>query len=127
MRLSLWRLAAQGVPAQAPEDQIISHTITFPSADWAERVKTEVIEPVRYREPGSQEVRDDEFSVSKWTLVEPFSYDAKGIGQVELRQLLDGSFRILQGWSAESRARDGVEALRAHNRYWPDGRHLDEA
>jgi class 3 adenylate cyclase len=110
------------VPARAPEGQLVSHTITFPSNEWGERAKSEVIEPVRRRDPETGVVEDDEFSVEKWNLVDPFTQHVKGLGEVELRQLLDESFRIIQGWSVEGRAREGVESLRQHNRYWPDGR-----
>ncbi len=112
-----------GVPGQVGEDKIVSHTITFPSGEWGKRAKEEVIEPVRYRDPETGDVEDHDSSVQKWQLVEPFDFDAKGIGAVRLRQLLDHSFRIIQGWSVEGRSREGVEDLRKHNRYWPDGRH----
>jgi class 3 adenylate cyclase len=114
-----------GVPAQISEGKIVSHTITFPTVEWGERAKEDVIAPVRYRDPDTKEVHDDQSSVKKWLLVEPFDFDAKGIGRVKLRQLLDESFRIIQGWSVEDRAREGVESLRQHNRYWPDGRHSE--
>jgi hypothetical protein len=81
-----------GVPAQISEDKIVSHTVTFPAAEWGARAKEDVIEPVRYRDPETKEVHDDESSVQKWRLVEPFDFDAKGIGRVGLRQLLDESF-----------------------------------
>lgn len=112
-----------GVPPQVSDDEIVSHTITFPAAEWGQRTKGNVVEPVRYRDPETREVRDERASVDKWRLIDPFSFDAKGIGAVELRQLVDTSFRIIQGWSVEGRAREGVEALREHNRYWPGGRH----
>lgn len=60
--------------------------------------------------------------MEKWRLVEPFEFDAKGIGRVKLQQLLDERFRIIQRWSVKDRAREGVASLRQHNRYWPDGR-----
>lgn len=112
-----------GVPAQIGEDKIVSHTITFPADEWSERVKEQAIEPVRVRDPETGEIEEDDSASQKWLLTDPFAYEAKGIGAVRLRQLLDQSFRIIQGWSAESRARDAVEELRKHNRYWPDGRH----
>jgi class 3 adenylate cyclase len=111
-----------GVPAQVPEDEFVSHTITFPSEEWGERTMSDVIEPVRYRNPETREVEDEESSVQKWNLLDPFSYEVKGLGQVDLRQLIDKSFRIIQGWSVEDRAREGVESLRQRNRYWPEGR-----
>lgn len=113
-----------GVPAQNPEDEPVSHVITFPAAEWGVRAKGDVIEPERYRDPDTEEVRDNPASVDKWELVDSFAYEAKGIGRVELRQLLDNSFR-LNTFTIEDRAREGVRELRDHNRYWPTGRHPD--
>lgn len=111
------------VAAQTGEDSIVSHAITFPADEWGERRLMDAVEPVRVRDPESGKIEEDHTSLQKWLLTEPFEFDAKGLGPVQLRQLLDKSFRIIQGWSAESRARDAVAQLREHNRHWPDGRH----
>jgi class 3 adenylate cyclase len=111
-----------GVPARTPEDKIASHTITFPAAEWGDRAMRDVIEPKRYRDPETGQIEDDDFSVQKWDVVEPFDFDAKGIGSVELRQLLDRSFRI-NPFTVEDRMREAIQDLRDNNRYWPDGRH----
>lgn len=115
-----------GVPAHISDDKPISHIITFPAAEWGERAKDAVTEPVRYRDPANDGVRDDGSSVDKWELVDSFAFDAKGIGPVELRQLLDDSFRINQ-FTVEDRAREGLQALHDHNRYWPNGRNPESA
>jgi class 3 adenylate cyclase len=110
-----------GVAPNISEDQFVSHTLTFPTTNWAERDTTTVVEPKRYRDP-SGEIHEDPSSSQRWTLTQPFDTDLKGLGDVSVQQLHDQLMRM-NNFTAEDRARDAVNDLRRANRYWPEGRH----
>lgn len=109
-----------GVKPHVPDDKFANHIISFPSENWGERKIDDLIKGLRTRMPDGTIEEDPQ---DKWSLTEPFPTEMKNLGDVQVRQILDvNHLRINQGWSAESRAREALDDLRKHNRYWPGGR-----
>jgi class 3 adenylate cyclase len=115
-----------GVKAELPDNQFATHVITFPASDWGDRGHVDdVLEAQRRKgyDPSDPAAIVEIPASEKWSLTRPFDRDLKNVGIVALGQLSDPmSLRINQGWSAESRAVDGVQNLKSANRYWPGGR-----
>lgn len=93
---------------------MVSSSITFPAAEWADRKFEEVIEPVRYRDPDDGNIIHEQ--PLSWELLGPSTVPMKGLGDVEICQLVDRAFH-LPSTSAEERAKIGVAALRENGYY----------
>ncbi len=111
-----------GVAANLPDNEFAPHCITFPAASWGARDLAAVIEPQRYRDPETGEIKIDDASRDKWRLVDAFATAAKNLGEIEVRQVVDAMSLRINNFTVEDRAREGVKTLRESNRYWPDGR-----
>ena len=97
------------------ESSIFSTTITLPDGEWVGRDFAAVFPPRRWRDPDGT-IAEQPHS---WSLLDARDVEMKNLPDTRVRQIVNRSFRIIQGWSAESRVQDGVEHLHERGRYWP--------
>lgn len=97
-----------GVRPADPETPV-SSTIVMPSADWGDRDLDAVVPPL-----------GNEAHFRRFELREPREVEMKGLGLVSVREVHNTGM-WLPTMSAEDRAIEGLQALRAGNRYWPRG------
>ena len=105
-------LAARCAGVRQPDDseQVISSTIAFPAADWADR-ELDVVLP-----PGAAGSPQPEWRT--FELQEPRQVPMKGLDMVEVREIYNtGMWMPTQG--AEERAKESLEYLAKRGRYWP--------
>lgn len=97
-----------GVRHAEDDDRVVSSTIVFPAADWADRDLDDVLPPGSRLQP--------EYRV--FELQEPRTVDMKGVGPVAVHEIYNtGMWGPTQ--SAEDRAKASLAALREGGRYWP--------
>ena len=104
-----------GVKPDQDDSQIYTTTITFPDAEWQGRDFADVFPPRRWHDPDGAITEQPH----PWDLLDARRVEMKNLPPVEVRQIVNRSFRIIQGWSAETRIQEGVEHLRRTGRYWP--------
>ncbi|MFO6453401.1 MULTISPECIES: adenylate/guanylate cyclase domain-containing protein [unclassified Aeromicrobium] len=105
-------LAARCAGVRQPEDseQVISSTIAFPAADWADR-ELDLVLP-----PGAAGSPQPESRI--FELQEAREVPMKGLDMVEIREIYNtGMWMPMQG--AEERAKESLAYLAEHGRYWP--------
>lgn len=104
------RCAGVRPPEPDPEEPhgVISSTIVFPAADWADRVSDDVLLPGSALQP--------EWRV--FDLQEPRSVPMKGLGEVEVLEIYSTGMH-LPTQNAEHRAKASLAFLNEHGRYWP--------
>jgi class 3 adenylate cyclase len=101
-------LAARCAAVKAEDPKAwISSSIVMPDEDWDGRRLDDVVPPV------GNEVR-------KFELCDPRQVEMKGLGLVPIREIHNTGM-WMPTESAEDRAVEGLNALRAGNRYWPRG------
>jgi class 3 adenylate cyclase len=79
---------------------MVSSSITFPASEWGDREIGDVLEPVRYKNPDGT---TDEKPLA-WELLGPAKVPMKGIGDVEICQLVNRMLHMPMT-SAEERAK----------------------
>jgi class 3 adenylate cyclase len=92
-----------------------SSSIVFPAREWGGREFSEVFPPRRYVNPDGSTIDQPH----AWELQEPRKVPVKNLPPVEVREILNRGFHG-PSLSAEDRAREALDELRRHNRYWPD-------
>jgi class 3 adenylate cyclase len=105
-------LAARCASVRQPDDseQVISSTIAFPAADWADRDFDAVLPP---GVPGSPQPEWRAFE-----LQEPREVPMKGLDMVKVREIYNTGM-WLPTQNAEDRAKASLAYLTEHGRYWP--------
>ena len=106
------RCAAVRQPEPGPDEAhaVVSSTIAFPAADWADRNLDDVLVPGSGLQP-------DDWRI--FELQESRTITAKGLGEIEIREIYNtGMHSSTQ--SAESRAKAYMTLLKELGRYWPN-------
>jgi hypothetical protein len=88
--------------------------IAFPAVEWEGRDFATQFYPRKYRKPDGTEQEGPML----WSMGLPRSVDLKNYGSVSVIEIGNPMMR-LNHFTAEDRAREGVEALRTVGRYWP--------
>lgn len=104
------RCAGVRPPEPDPDEprNVISSTIVFPAADWADRKLDDMLLPGSRIQP---EWRPFE-------LQEPRSVPMKGLGEVEVLEIYNTGMHI-PTQNVEDRAKASLSFLKEHGRYWP--------
>jgi class 3 adenylate cyclase len=99
--------------AVKPLDESASSRIVFPASEWSERRFDEMFPTRKHKGPLGEIERP-----APWELLPPRKVGMKNLGDVEVREVQRTTVWVPQGFSAEDRAREALQALREQGRYW---------
>lgn len=95
-----------------PKNTGCSTAMVFPAAEWGNRKFDEVIPSIRSKAPDG-EITEEPHS---WELLDPWQTPMKNLPDVEVRAIVNSSFRI-NNFTVEDRCRYALEELRKAGRY----------
>jgi class 3 adenylate cyclase len=108
-------MAARCASVKPDEDHVGSGLIVFPASEWGDRSFEDVFPAATYKGPDGEPVKKR----VPWELRPVRKVPMKNLGDQEIREVYQVSIWHPCEFSAESRAKEALEGIRANGRYWP--------